>query len=151
MSANTDWAARLIDSHRDALTERALDLARAQIPWYHSQSPDTLRRMFSDDYRALAQVLRTNDTAALRTHIEQVATECIHRGAPAAGLIAMASLLEESVRALIEREAANPAVAAEATRRVQVITKNISMILSGVNLRLLTQSQQPPPDRSMHP
>jgi hypothetical protein len=136
--------AQLILANHGALTERAVEQARAQVPWHRTLAPGPLHRMFTQDYRALAEMLESNDTAALRAYVIQTGEQRIQMGAPAESLIAGATLIEENVRWLIDRElAADPAVAREATRRVQIATKNIRMILSGINLRLLVNARPP--------
>jgi hypothetical protein len=138
--------AELIRSHNDALTERTVEQACAQIPWYRTLSAGAIRRMFKQDYQALAQMLESNDTATLRAYVNQTGEQRIKLGAPAESLIAVATLIEENVRRLIDRELkADPALARDATRRVQIITKNIRMILSGINLRLIVDAHPPPP------
>src|SRR3954453_17694132 len=127
--------AELIRSQRVILTARTVEQACAQVPWYRTLADNTIRRMFTQDYQALAQTLESNDTATLRAYVVQTGEQRIKIGAPAESLIAVATLIEENVRWLIDRElGADPAAARDATRRVQIITKNIRMILSGINL-----------------
>ena len=137
---------QLILNHCAQLTHRTAEQARAQVPWYRNLAPDALDRMFTGDYQRLAQTLQTNDMVALRTYVEQTGQERLQMGAPAESLIAVATLMEENVRRLIDMElATNPMIARDATRRVQSTIRNIRMILSGLNLRRLTTDQHPPP------
>lgn len=130
---------QLILGHSTQLATRTVEQAWAQVPWYRTLSPATLDRMFLSDYQQLAEMLQTNDVMALRTYIEQTGQERLQMGAPAESLIAVAALMEENLRRLIEDDLkAHPVVAREATRRVQTIIRNIRMILSGLNLRRLT-------------
>jgi hypothetical protein len=101
--------------------------------------------MFTGDYRRLAQVLQTNDVATLRTYIEQTGQERLEMGAPAERLIAIAALMEENVRRVIDTELAPyPNVARDTTRRVQAAIRNIRMILSGLNPRRITTERTTP-------
>jgi hypothetical protein len=101
--------------------------------------------MFTGDYRRLAQVLQTNDVATLRTYIEQTGQERLEMGAPADRLIAIAALMEENVRRVIDTELAPyPNVARDTTRRVQAAIRNIRMILSGLNPRRITTERTTP-------
>src|SRR4051794_37699824 len=134
--------AQLIRTHSTQLTRRAVEQARAQVPWYRTLPPDAVQQMFAQDYQALAQALQSNDVAPLRAYVEQMGEERIHSGASAESMIAVATLIEESVRWLIDQELATyPAEARDATRRVQTLTKNIRMILSGINLRLVINAR----------
>src|SRR5262245_43938443 len=118
------WIAQLILSHLNTLTDTAVAQARAQVPWHRAQPEAQIRTMLLADHRALAQAVLSNDSAELRAHVERETEACIQRGAPAAGLILVAGLIEEGVRKLIEEELAHdPTQAADATRRMQTLTK----------------------------
>jgi hypothetical protein len=134
--------AQLMFTHDALLIHRTVEQAQAQVPWYRTLAPDTLHRMFVRDYQALVQALQSNDSSTLRTYVEQMGEERIVMGATAENLIASVTLIEESVRWLIDRELAPyPVAARDATRRVQTITKNIRMILSGINLRMVINAR----------
>lgn len=136
---------QLILNHCSQLTCRTAEQARAQVPWYRSLPPDTLDRMVSEDYQRLAQTLQSNDLYALRTYIEQTGQERLQMGAPAESLIAVATLMEANVRRLIDTEwAIYPLLAHDATRRMQATTRNIGMILRGLNLRQRAGEKQRP-------
>src|SRR5690349_8566389 len=124
---------QLILSHCAQLTDRTVEQARAQVPWYQTLAPDLVRRMVNQDYQMLAQMLQNNDVAALRAYIERTGLQRLQTGAQAENLIAVAVLMEENVRRLIDTELlAYPAPARDATRRVQSLIRNIRMILSGL-------------------
>ncbi|HMA34538.1 MAG TPA: hypothetical protein VKY74_08655 [Chloroflexia bacterium] len=145
-TANSSRAAELVVAHLESLVARTLPAACSQVPWYRSLPAAVLQEMFRHDYEALAAMLASNDMAALRAYVEQTGIERIGKGASAPALIAAAALLENEVSQLIAVEMApDHASAIAATRRVQLITKNVRMILSGINLRLLTQPAAPPP------
>lgn len=134
--------AQLMLTHSALLIHRTVEQARAQVPWYRTLPPETLQRMFARDYQALAQALQSSDITVLRAYVEQMGEERILMGATAESIIAVMTLIEESMRWLIDRElAAYPTEARDATRRVQTITKNIRMILSGLNLRLVINAR----------
>lgn len=139
MHEPTDWVAQTILAHLNTLADQARARSSAQIHWYQAQSPDLVHEMFVRDYQALAQVLDTNDNNGLRIYTEQACAERIGRGAPAAALISGATLIEDILGPLLYAQAAGPAQATEANRRVQSITRNIRMILSAINLQLLNQ------------
>ena len=134
-----EWLADLILAHLSQLTAQATAHARAQVPWYQAQPEARIHNLLAGDYRALAVALRANDIPGLRVHVERVTQDCIRSGAPAIELIQVAELVEAEVRILIEADLTeNSALAADAMRRMQTLTKNIRMIISAINLRLLT-------------
>ncbi len=136
---------QLILQHTPVLARRTAAQACAQMPWYRSQAPNLLDHMFARDYQQLAQMLQSADVATLRTYIEQSGEERLQMGASAESLIAVAALMEENVRRLIDTElSGSPTVAKDATRRVQAAIRNIRMILSGLNLRRLTNEHHQP-------
>ena len=133
---------QLILQHCAQLTNRTGEQACAQVPWFRTLAPDALERMFTEDYQQLARMLQTNDVGMLRTYIEQAGQARLQMGAPAESLIAAAALMEENLRRLIDAElVAYPPAAKDATRRVQMATRNVRMILSGLNLRRLTSER----------
>jgi hypothetical protein len=145
-TASIRQAAILITTHLDSLVARTLQIAVAQVPWYHNFAEAELAQMFRRDYQALAEVLGNNNMAALRTYVEQTGMARIAQGASAPELITIATLLEAGVSHLIATEMGTASTqAAEATRRVQMVIKNMRMILSGINLRLLTHVNSSPP------
>jgi hypothetical protein len=139
MPEPADWVAQTILAHLNTLADQARARSAAQIPWYQAQSPDLVREMFVRDFQALARVLDTNDNNGLRIYTEQACAERISRGAPAAALISGATLIEDVLGPLLYDQAPGPPQAAEATRRVQSVTRNIRMILSAINLQLVNQ------------
>ena len=136
---------QLILRHSAQLTDRTVEQVRAQVPWYQDQTPDVVRRMVNQDYQMLAQMLQNTDVVTLRAYIEKTGLDRLQTGAQAENLIAVAALMEENVRRLIDTEMlANPTLARDATRRVQSLIRNIRMILSGLNLRRLVGERPPP-------
>ena len=134
--------AQLIRTQSAVLIEHTVEQACAQVPWYRTLPPEALHRMFNQDYQALARVLESNDTAALRVYVVETGEQRLQTGAPAESLIAVATLIEENVRRLVDRElAGDPTAAHDATRRVQIVTRNIRMILSGINLRMVINAR----------
>ena len=139
-NATGEWLAALILDHLDLLAAAATATALAQVPWYQTFPPAAVREMFRQSYRALAQVFPTHDITPMRRYVEEVITERLRSGAPAEGLIAVATILEDEVHRLIERESRDdPRRAADAARQLMAVTKNMRMIMSGINLRLLTE------------
>ncbi|HMA33042.1 MAG TPA: hypothetical protein VKY74_01075 [Chloroflexia bacterium] len=133
------WLSELILTHADRLALQAVVAACAQVPWYRQFPPDVLQGTFVSTYQTLAQVFPTLDITPMRVYMDRVIVERIRAGAPAESLMAVASLLESGVHALIDQQPAPGAArAAEAHRLTLAITKNLRLILSGINLRLLT-------------
>jgi len=147
-NATGEWLAALILDHLDLLAAEATATALAQVPWYQTFPPAAVREMFRESYRALAQVFPTHDITPMRNYVEEVITERLRSGAPAEGLIAVATILEDEIHRLIERDSRdNPRRGADAARQLMAVTKNMRMIMSGINLRLLTE-RAPEPRRS---
>lgn len=140
------WLSQLILAHLDPLAAQAVTTAQAQVPWYREIGRDRLHTVFKAAYATLATIFPANDLTPMRQYMEQVIAERLQQGAPAEGLIHVATILEAGVLALIdqEREAA-PQHTVAATRQMQVATKNLLLIISGINLRVLSKLPSLPP------
>jgi hypothetical protein len=96
--------------------------------------------MLATSYTMLAQTLLTGDITPMRTHMEQAITERLSQGAPVEGILQLSTLLEAGVRDLILRETtADPTRVAAAERLLVMTSKNLRLIISGINLRLLSK------------
>jgi hypothetical protein len=133
------WVSELIKANLDELATEAVTLAQAQVTLYSRLSTEVVKDMFTTTYRALADTLDSGSIEPMRAHMEVVIPSRIQSGASAESLIALATLLEGTVHRLILREQPDPLVAAEASRSLMAQTKNARLILTGINLRLLTQ------------
>ena len=135
--------AEQIERQGEMLVAWAAARANAQIPFYCELPSTAVEQMFRDDFQAIAAVLDAPDLVQLRSYVEASTTQRIVAGAPATVLIAGATLLEDGVRYLIESDSDLDTVApTEAMRRVQMVVKNMRMIVSGINLRLLTHPSE---------
>jgi hypothetical protein len=140
-TASSRRVAGLIEAHLDHLLDQTGLRAIAQVPWYHQLPQGAQANMFRQDYQAVVRMLLTDDMVALRTFLDETVPPRLSQGAPATGLITAASLMETEIGQLVVAELGDdPARAAETMRRVAVVIKNMRMIISGINLRLLTQS-----------
>jgi hypothetical protein len=140
-TANSRRVAELIEAHLDQLLEQTGLHVADQVPWYHDLPQLSQNALFRQDYQALIRMLLTDDIAALRTYLDQAIPARLNRGAPATGLITAAGLMEIELGQLVAAEMADdPARAADTMRRVASVIKNMRMIISGINLRLLMQS-----------
>lgn len=134
------WLSDLIRANLIGLVDYAVTVARAQVPWYRDVPPEQLEGMFTVSYRMLAQTLLTGDINPMRAHMEQVITERLRQGAPVEGILQLSTLLEVGVRDLMERQVgAEPARVAGAERLLVTTSKNLRLIISGINLRLLSK------------
>ena len=141
-----NWLATLILNNADHLARMAVMTARAQVPWYRSIDPDRLQVLFVRAYQALALSFSTGGIAPMRSYIEQVIPQRLQDGAPAEGLIQVATLLEAGVQQLIARErAADPAQVSGAERQLSTVVKSMRLVISGINLRLLNKLPDLPP------
>ncbi len=134
------WLSDLIRSNLTSLTTYAVTVARAQVPWYRTVPPEQLEVMFTTSYRVLAQTLLTGDISPMRGHMEQAITERLRQGAPVEGILQLSTLLEVGVRDMMARQAgADPDRIAGAERLLVMTSKNLRLIISGINLRLLSK------------
>ncbi len=134
------WLSDLILTHLDSLATEAVAIAQAQVPWYQTLPMSVALEIFVNTYRALAETCAADDVEPMRTYVSQVIEDRIRGGAPAEGLIALATLLEGTIHRLINRESsADPLWAAQVSRQLMGQTKSIRMLMSGINLRLATQ------------
>lgn len=136
------WVAELIRINLDELATEAVTLAQNQVALYNRLPTEVVKDIFATTFRALADTLDSGTIEPMRAHMEVVIPSRIQSGASAESLIALATLLEGTVHRLILREQPDPMVAAEASRSLMAQTKNARLILTGINLRLLTQSRQ---------
>jgi len=136
------WLSELILAHLEPLASEAVAIAQAQVPWYQALSAPAVQAIFATTYRILAETCATDDVTPMQTYVERVIVDRIHSGVPAEALIALATLLEGTIHRLINREStADPLRAAQASRQLMGHTKNVRMLMSGLNLRLLMQTQ----------
>lgn len=134
------WLADLIRSNLFSLSESAMTVARAQVPWYHNVPPEQLQTMFSTTYWMLGQTLLTGDISPMRGHMEQAITERLRQGAPVEGILQLSTLLEAGVIELIHhQQGVEPLRVASAERLLVMTSKNLRLIISGINLRLLSR------------
>ena len=76
----------------------------------------------------------------MRAHMEQAITERLRQGAPVEGILQLSTLLEAGITDLIHRETqADPVRVASAERLLVMTSKNLRLIISGINLRLLSK------------
>jgi len=133
------WLSDLIRANLPGLTDYAVTVARAQVPWYRTVPPEQLQGMFATTFRMLAQTLLTGDIAPMRGHMEQAITERLSQGAPVEGILQLSTLLEAGIRDLIrQQQGADPQRVAGAERLLVMTCKNLRLIISGINLRLLS-------------
>ena len=134
------WLSDLIRANLPSLVAYATTVARAQVPWYRNLPPEQLEVMFTTTYRMLAQTLLTGDIGPMRGHMEQAITERLLQGAPVEGILQLATLLEVGVHDLMARQVgADPDRVAGAERLLVMTSKNLRLIISGINLRLLSK------------
>ena len=144
-----NWLAALISTNADHLARLAVMTARAQVPWYRSIDPDRLQVLFVRAYQALAQTFSSGELTPLRSYIDQVIPQRLRDGAPAEGLIQVATLLEAGVQQLIAQErATDPVRATAAERQLSTVVKSMRLLISGINLRLLNKLPDLPPPGS---
>jgi hypothetical protein len=144
MDKPPDPGAAPLPASLEPLVTRTVARLRSQVRWYQTLDPPVLQEMVRQDYQALGEALATNDMVVFRRYVEQSGEARLRAGAPAASLIAGISLLEEEVLFFWAFGGTDPAGQGESTRQLQSILRNMRMILSGVNLRLLTATTPPP-------
>lgn len=136
------WLSELILAHLDTLAAEAVAMAQAQVPWYSTLPAPAVHTVFVNTFQALAATCAAEDVGPMRTYVERVVVDRLNNGAPAEGLIALATLLEGTIHRLINRDGSgDPLRAAQASRQLMAYTKSLRMLMSGINLRLLIQTQ----------
>lgn len=133
----TDLLLAQIQAERPALVSQTTERLRVEVPWFQRLPAAIITGWIEEDIAALNQLLTAPDGRAARQQVTAIGSARIRAGAPATDLIAAASILAEEVQALILRAFDDPSTAGAASRRLQSATKNIRMILSGVNLQML--------------
>lgn len=140
------WLADLVLHNIDALADELATVARQRFPLYAALPPEQVLPLFVALYQVVAQSLAQADIAPLRTYFEQVTARRIRAGASADGFIQLAAISQEALDRLIARESAdNPERAAAARHAYSTIITNTRLILSEINLRLLTHPPEAPP------
>ncbi len=136
------WLSELILAHLEPLASEAVAIAQAQVPWYQELPVPAVQAIFATTYRILAETCASDDITPMQTYVDRVITDRIHSGVPAEGLIAVATLLEGTIHRLINREStADPLWAAQASRQLMGHTKNLRLLMRGISLRLLMQTE----------
>lgn len=139
-STNT-WLTELVQTNLDILAARAADAARARVSWYRNIPPERLHTMFATTYGVLAEVFPADNLTPLRLYMDAVITERIRSGATALDLLDVIAIIESELIRLIDAQTDVPAARRlEASRQTTTIIRNMRMILSSINLRLLTQA-----------
>jgi hypothetical protein len=138
-TATGPWLAALIQAHIEDLAEALGEAARRDIPFYQAIPPQQVQHLFRALYQAVAATVEAGDLLPMRTHLEQITAARIRAGVAASSYIALVPLSQANLLALIERDGSSDrALKADAIRVVQSIHTNARLMLSEINLRLLS-------------
>lgn len=135
------WCTRLIQAHREGLADEMVQWAHANIPDEFPQDRRTDHARFLRFYSVIAQALETGDTQAAAVTFEQMAEERLRTKVQA---ISMIKLIDHGGDALVQLIGAQPVdamTASVALRQVLALIANCRMILSKVNIQLLTRPE----------
>lgn len=132
------WCAALIRDHLPALVDDMLQWARADNPREFPPDRATDHEQFTRFYSVLAQTLDTSDTQIARAIYERMAEERLRTKVPATAIIRLVDHGNEVLSQMIAAQQPDPALAAEATRQMRAVLATCRMILSKVNIQLLT-------------
>jgi hypothetical protein len=137
MLESADLLVEHIHAERAALVAQTTQRLRAEVPWFQRLPVEGVRVLVEEDIGTLDHLLTMPDARTARNLVAEAGLLRLRSGAPATDLIAAASLLGEEIEALILQAFTDPVAANAASRRLQSATRNIRMILSGVNLQML--------------
>jgi hypothetical protein len=140
------WLANLLLAHIDELATRLADASRRDIPLYAAMDPAVVHQLYVQLYRVIAQSFAEASITPMRTHLTQVTATRMRDGAAAVAIIMLAAISRDEMQRFIDREAAgDPVRAAEATRLATTLNNNVRLIMSEINLRLLSENPPPKP------
>ena len=132
------WAARLIQEHLDALADDMVLWARLSDPQEFPPERTTDRGRFRQFYRVIADALASGDRQVALATFEQMAQERLRTKVRADSIIKLVDYGGDALVQLIGAQPVTAATASDALRQVRVLLANARMILSKVNIYLLT-------------
>ena len=135
------WCTRLIREHLEGLAEEMVQWARTTIPDEFPQDRITDHARFLRFYSVIAQALETGDTQAAAATFEQMAEERLRTKVKAASMIKLVDHGGDALVQLIGVQPVDAMTASVALRQVLALIANCRMILSKVNIQLLTRPE----------
>src|SRR5690242_13318438 len=137
------WLANLVMDHADDLSAHLAATVQRQIPFYATWERERINQAINLFCQSLAQVFATGDMAPVRVYLERLVGARLGQRTAGTDYIWLLDRLEESMRALIERQAGDPRRLNEAHRLVRSTSRNARLIISEINLQLLTRASSP--------
>jgi hypothetical protein len=135
------WIAALIEANLDALAVEAAAEGCRRIPFYRTLPRAELEQGYRTSWQMQATAFN-GDLAPLRNHMRAIVTARVESGATVGDMMDAADLMRD---VLIARIRATPAPAAtpihEAIRQVEALHTTLRMLISGINLQLLTTAR----------
>ncbi len=160
MTATTaDWLAASITAHSAVLAGDLGAFAQQQVPFYSTIDRARLLAGMQRYFEARARAIADTDMAPLRAYLEQTLSAQIQQGAEGAIYIGLINHADDLVAALIAHEAPNAAQGDDARRTARSTSRNARLIVSEINLKLLTDPayyddgplRYPPQPAHVHP
>ncbi len=135
------WCTRLIQENLEALADEMVLWARATNPDEFPADRSTDHARFLRFYRVIAQGLETGDTQAAAAAFEQMAEERLRTKIQAVSIIKLVDHGGDALVQLIGAQSVDSMTASVALRQVLALIANCRMILSKVNIQLLTRPE----------
>ncbi|HMA38084.1 MAG TPA: hypothetical protein VKY74_26790 [Chloroflexia bacterium] len=135
------WCARLIQEHLVALADEMVQWARAMDPQEFPPDRASDRDRFMRFYSVIAQALDTGDKQAAIATFEQMAEERLRTKVRADSIIKLVDHGGDALAHLIGAQPVAATTAADALRQVRSLLAACRMILSKVNIQLLTHPE----------
>jgi hypothetical protein len=142
-TAGGPWIAALIEANLDALAVEAAAEGCERIPFYRTLPRGELEQGFRYSWQMQASAFY-GDPLPLRNHMRAIVTARVESGATIADMMDASDLMRDLLVARIHAALA-PRPTHEAVRQVEALHKTLRMLISGINLQLLTMARSAPP------
>jgi len=149
-SATGTWIAALISTNLETLASETATAVFQRVPFYRSLGAAGVQAAFADILMVLTQVFPAGDLQPLSLYLERVVPRRLVSGAAADALIEATAIIDDQLCRLISREMEDQSARiAEAIRSIHAVNHAQRMMISEINLRLLTGQFAPVDDEPL--
>ncbi len=134
------WIAALIETNLDRLAAEAATEGRVRIPFYRTLPLASLQDGFRTSWQMQAAAFGGNH-APLRAHMLAIVTARVESGASIIDMLDAADLMRDLLTACVHATTdAGSGPHHEVIRQVEALHKTLRMLISAINLQLLTST-----------